>query len=73
MQRLLFCAVAVLALGMSACTSTSSSARNVRADRAEIDYDQVAVVNELSLRRGVDVTWINPPVKRVPAKSGLGN
>lgn len=73
MQRLLFCAAALLALGMSACTTTSPGARTLRADRAEVDYDQVAVVNELSLRRGVDVTWINPPVKRVPAKSGLAN
>ena len=73
MRKLLACTAAVLALGVSACTSTGSSARTVRTDRAEIDYDQVAAVNELSLRRGVDVTWINPPVKRVPVKSGLRN
>ena len=74
MQKLLVCAAAILVAGLSACTTTSgSSARMARADRAEVDYDQVAAINELSLRRGVNVTWVNPPLKRVPAKSGLGN
>ena len=73
MQRLFFCAIALLVLGVSGCASSGSNARSVRTDRPEIDYQQVAAVNELSLRRGVDVTWINPPVKRVPVKSGLRN
>lgn len=73
MQRLFFCAIALLVLGVSGCASSSSNARSVRTDRPEVDYDQVAIVNELSLRRGVNVTWVNPPLKRVPASSGLRN
>ncbi len=73
MQRLFFCAIALLVLGVSGCASSGSNARSVRTDRPEIDYQQVAAVNELSLRRGVNVTWVNPPLKRVPASSGLRN
>lgn len=74
MRKLFVCTAAVLVLGLSACaTTTGSSARGMRTERTEIDYDQVAAVNELSLRRGVNVTWVNPPLKRVPAKRGLGN
>ncbi|WP_202842790.1 hypothetical protein [Luteimonas saliphila] len=33
-----------------------------------IDSEYVAIVQSMALRRGVDVHWVNPPVKRVAAK-----
>ena len=70
MRRMLFCAAAVVCLGLPGCASTSGGSSLVR-ERFEVDTAHVAAVNALSVRRGVDVTWVNPPIKRVPANSGL--
>ena len=73
MRRVLFCAVAVVCFGLPGCASTSGSSGLVRSDRNEVDVAQVAAVNALAQRRGVNVTWVNPPVKRVPSSSGLSD
>ena len=70
MRRMFFCAAAMVCLGLPGCASTGGSNTLVR-EHFEVDSEMVAAVNALAVRRGVDVTWINPPIKRVPANSGL--
>ncbi len=72
MKRVLYCMVLVACFGMPGCASTGSSS-SLRAERVEIDSARVSAVNTLAQRRGVHVTWVNPPVKRVPADSGLAD
>ena len=72
MKRVLFSVLAVACLGLPGCATTTGSS-SLRAERFEIDSEQVSAVNTLAQRRGVNVTWVNPPVKRVPATSGLGD
>ncbi len=71
MKRVVFSVFAVACLGLPGCATNGSS--SLRAERFEIDAEQVSAVNMMAQRRGVDVTWVNPPVKRVPATSGLSD
>jgi hypothetical protein len=50
--------------GCSSMESKSTVARSVEVD----DGDYVARVENLALRRGVSVHWVNPPTKRIVTK-----
>lgn len=57
---------------LGACTSSRENSL-VRADHNVVDSERVAAVNAASLRTGVQVNWVNPPVKRVPIRTGLAD
>ncbi len=72
MNKLMVMGSAVVCVLLGACTHSRENAL-VRVDRNVIDSEQVAAINKASLRNGVQVNWVNPPVKRVPIKSGLAD
>ena len=68
--RLLPVSAALLLLfALCACASTAPVATGVRAPTPGMvvsDDAYMAAVNAKAMRRGVEVHWVNPPVKRVP-------
>lgn len=72
MKHAMSLATAGIVLGLSACASTGSGTY-ARTDRMEVDYEKVALVNALSRSRGVQTTWVNVPLKRVPVEDGISD
>src|SRR5690606_28995817 len=68
------CIVAVAVLGAAACASHGYSgyapavSGNTSGEFTR-DTDYTAAVEQLARRRGVDVRWVNPPVKRASLAS----
>ncbi|MEZ0472067.1 hypothetical protein [Luteimonas salinilitoris] len=77
MNRLLLCTiVSMCALGLAACASTQGGAGYGAAPGPqptqkifERDAAYIAYVERTARMRGIDVRWVNPPVKRV-ARNG---
>ena len=71
------CIVATAALGAAACASHGSPgyATTAASDPAEFtrDAEYTGAVEHLARRRGVEVHWINPPVKRTRVASADDN
>jgi len=73
------CIVAAAALGAAACASQGYSGYASPAASPDLveyqrDVEYTAAVEKVARRRGVEVQWVNPPVKRVvvaSADSGL--
>ncbi|WP_149194020.1 hypothetical protein [Luteimonas suaedae] len=75
MNRPLLCTiVSLFALGLAACASTQGGAGYGAAAPAgsqptqaifERDAAYIAYVERTARMRGLDVRWVNPPVKRV--------
>ena len=67
-----FATAGALVAGLSACASTSQLASATPAsgayrapDHLVSDSEYIAQVERLARIRGVQVQWVNPPVKRV--------
>lgn len=63
--------VLLLLFALCACASTAPVATGVRAPAPGMvvsDDDYMAAVHVKAMRRGVEVHWVNPPVKRVPQR-----
>jgi len=78
MNSLLRCAiVAAAALGAAGCASPGypGYASTAASDPAEFtrDAEYTGAVEQLARRRGVEVHWINPPVKRTSVASADDN
>jgi hypothetical protein len=63
----------ILVAGLAACASSMDRDRYAYEDstriqnlRVEPDATYINAVNRTARRRGVQVEWINPPIKRVP-------
>ena len=68
------CIVAVPVLGASACASQgypgyAPSAASQAPLGYQPDREYTAAVERAARHRGIDVRWVNPPVKRVDAAS----
>ncbi len=68
-RALPFCIVAALALVASGCATTSEPTAYVAPPPAsgpviEQDAAYIQRVEQIALRRGISVTWVNPPSKR---------
>ena len=72
MNRHSFSLVAVSVLVLSACAS-NGPAQFANDSRVVVDQQYVNEINSASRKIGVDVTWINPPTKRVPRKDDSPN
>lgn len=64
----------VLATGLGGCASTAPSVATTATPRAQPDLRnwsrdeaRIARIEAQALRRGVEVQWINAPMKRKPA------
>ena len=70
--RLLSASAAIpLLFVLCACASTAPVATGVRAPAPGMvvsDDAYMAAVHAKAMRRGVEVHWVNPPVKRVPLR-----
>ena len=68
----LFSLVAVLMMfvvaGCSNAPSKYSRAKGAQETKIETDYEYVELVHRATRDRGIQVEWVNPPVKRVPVK-----
>lgn len=70
MKRALVPCAFVLALSATGCATTPEPAAARLAAPAsagptiETDHAYIQRVQQLALRRGIGVTWVNPPVKR---------
>ncbi|MEO7014887.1 MAG: hypothetical protein ABI127_11285 [Dokdonella sp.] len=64
--------VAGFLLVLSACASNGRTQFTNDA-RVVVDQQYVNEINSASRKIGVDVTWINPPTKRLPRKDDNGN
>ena len=64
--------LSIALIGLSACASTQHVATRVQpeARRGTItgDSEYVARVEQIARRRGIEVKWINPPVRRVASR-----
>lgn len=75
MNSLLRCCIVVAAaLGASACASQGYSGyASSAASQATVDYERdreyTAAVEQVARYRGVEVHWVNPPVRRVSVAS----
>lgn len=64
------CAVAALAVLATGCATTSETASRMTPAPASsertVDQDHAYIqqVEQVALRRGIGVTWVNPPTKR---------
>jgi hypothetical protein len=75
MKALLRFAIATIAVaGLSACASThqwaaapEKAAQPVAGAQYKGDVQYIAAVEHIARRRGVQVQWVNPPVRRVEA------
>lgn len=81
MNRLLRCAiVSSSVLGLAACASTQGGAGYGAAPPGsqptqkmfERDTAYIAYVERTARMRGIDVRWVNPPVKRVARSDDAG-
>lgn len=65
--------------GLSACASTGNTlaqrnavqvpaAAPAAAERIVVDSEYVATVEHIAVRRGVEVRWVNPPLRRVASR-----
>ncbi len=79
MKRIaLVCCLSSGALMLAACASTQSSLSSDQRISGSLETTQVvnegyvAAVEREARKRGVDVTWVNPPTNRVtrPKKNG---
>lgn len=75
MKRLLVSSLLSLTiLGLAACASSmdrgayayETSERRIGDERIEPDAVYINAVNRTARRRGVQVEWVNPPIRRVP-------
>lgn len=71
MRKFMLMLAVVVVFGMAGCASTSNSV--VRKERVEVDKVHVAAVDAVASRRGVQVVWVNPPMKRVAIAAGSRN
>lgn len=72
MNKIVMVGSTLCCLMLGACASSGGNTL-VRSDHNVVDQEHVAAVNAASLRSGVQVNWVNPPVKRVPIRSGLAD
>lgn len=82
MNRLLRCtSMSLAALGLAACASPHGGAgygaAPVRSPPAvqgafERDAAYIDYVERTARRRGIDVRWVNPPVKRIASRNDPG-
>lgn len=64
MSRMLGLTLLVAALGMGGCATTSSSPGIASAnDCVHIDCMQMTAVEHVATQHGVNVVWINPPLR----------
>lgn len=75
MNRSLRIALPVLSvLLLPACAGTQQTARSTPAAQPQnqtvitTDSEYVAYVERVARRRGIQVNWVNPPLKRQPAR-----
>ncbi|WP_411834418.1 hypothetical protein [Pseudoxanthomonas mexicana] len=75
MNRLLRIALPVLSvLLLPACAGTQQMARSTPAAQPQnqtvitTDGAYIAYVERIAKRRGIQVNWVNPPLKRQPAQ-----
>ena len=64
MKRLRFAAIAAVLMVLPAC-ATDGRSQFARNERIVVDAQYVNEVNNASRINGVNVTWVNPPTKRV--------
>ena len=64
MKRQWFAAIAVILMVLPAC-ATNGPSQFARNERIVVDAQYVNEVNNASRVNGVNVTWVNPPTKRV--------
>lgn len=57
--------IAAIVLAVTAAGCSSASRPRQSNERVVIDTDKVAAVEKTARETGVDVTWVNPPRKRV--------
>ena len=67
--------LAVVALGACASMDEKASAAPapqemlVSSDRLDVDHEYMARVESIARRRGIGVTWVHPPYKKVRAEN----
>ena len=64
MKREWFAAIAAVLMVLPAC-ATNGPSQFARNERIVVDAQYVNEVNNASRINGVNVTWVNPPTKRV--------
>jgi len=74
--RVAVLSLAVVALGACASMDERTSAAPaaqaemlVSSDRLDVDHEYVARVETIARRRGIGVTWVHPPYKKVRAEN----
>lgn len=76
MNRPLLCTIVSLSmLGLAACASTQGGAVSAGPQPAqgfERDAAYIAYVERTARMRGIDVRWVNPPLKRVARSDDSG-
>lgn len=72
MKRQWFAAIAAVLMVLPAC-ATDGRSQFARNERIVVDAQYVNEVNIASRNTGVNVTWVNPPTKRVPLDSNSDN
>lgn len=55
--------LAVAIVGMAGCSAMTNRKATV-----QVDSDRVALINAAARQRGVEVIWVNPPLKKVEAE-----
>lgn len=66
MKTMLMAVISMSLLGLSACATTSETAsrapaRDLQETRMSNDEAYMAQVEAIARRRGIDLTWVNPP------------
>jgi succinate dehydrogenase hydrophobic anchor subunit len=59
---IIFCSFFLVGCATSSAYREGSS----NEERATVDKDRVAIINQQAKRNGVDVIWVNPPTRRKP-------
>lgn len=65
--RTVLLGLAIASLGACATTPETAYTPAAKGSQATIDndYEYMAAVEQIARRRGIEVQWVNPPVKRV--------
>lgn len=66
-----FCLATLLVSGLGACTTTHETAKSSQHASGTIVQDTTYVrqVERIARKRGVDVKWVNPPIRRSVASN----
>lgn len=69
MMKMRMLMAAICCAGLAACAGTNGSNGLARAERSVVDDHYVSRVEAMSARNGVEVRWVNPPLKRASGKA----